>query len=309
MSDEQGQPPGEEHAPNEAAALGSWLREARAAAGLGIEALAAALHLDPDIVAALEGEAFETLGAPVFVRGHIRALAGELGLDPAEAIRRYEATAGESGLRPPDLVVQYQRPIRRKRLGPALLVAVIAILTIVLVSLFLLWPDADSRPPMPAGDPGASAGVRDAAAPIGTDAPAQAPPEPASRSAVPASAAEDSDFAARLAAARARTAADTAPTGSETTRAAAPASDRPAAAPAGLTLSFSGECWYEVRDADGRRLATGTAAPGETRSLDGLRPLSVTLGVADAVTLTLDGARVEIPPESRRGRSARLTLR
>lgn len=303
MSDDQGQHP--DDAPNDAeAALGSWLRAAREAAGLGTEAVAAALHLDPEVVAALEAESFESLGAPVFVRGHVRALANHLELDPKEAMRRYEATAGETGVRPPDLVVQYQRPIRRNRLAPALVVAIVALLTIALVTVFLLWPDGRARSREPVRDAGTDVGVADADAAEPTD-PAQsmAPATAAAPQAVPSAAdSESSDFAARLAEARARSAANV-------TRAPEPVVEQPAAERTGLTLRFSGECWFEVRDANGRRLATGTAAPGETRSVDGARPLSVTLGVADAVALTLDGSPVEIPAESRRGRSARMTLR
>lgn len=302
MSDEQGQQP--EDTPDDAtASLGSWLREAREAAGLGTEAVAAALHLDPEIVAALEAEAFETLGAPVFVKGHVRALANHLELDLEEAMRRYETTAGESGVRPPDLVVQYQRPIRRNRLAPALVIAVIALLTIALVSVFLLWPDGGSTTRETIADDASDMAVTTDAAPEPADAQSAEPVSgPATQAPPETAAAESSDFAARLAEARARSAASE-------TRAPEPVAERPAPEAAGLTLRFAGECWFEVRDANGRRLATGTAAAGETRSLDGARPLTVTLGVADVVSLTLDGASVEIPAESRRGRSARLTLR
>lgn len=296
MSDDQGQQPDDASA-EAPAALGSWLREAREAAGLGIESVAAALHLDPELVAALEAEAFESLGAPVFTKGHIRALASQLELDPAEAIRRYEATAGESGVRPPDLVVQYQRPIRRNRLGPALVVALIALLTIALVAVFLLWPKGKGERREPAVDVGTAG-----AAPPPTSVAQPVGPVPAVPASLPASTADDSGFAGRLAEARARTDA-----ANDTGAPVAP-TERPAAAVAGLMLSFTGECWFEVRDANGRRLATGTGAPGETRTLDGARPLAVTLGVADAVSMTLDGAPVDIPDGSRRGRSARLTL-
>ena len=284
------------------AELGTWLRDARERAGVGVEATAAVLHLDPATVAALEAERFDALGAPVFVRGHLRALAGHYGLDPAEAIRRYEATAGTAAVRPPDLIVQYQRPVRRNRALPILAGLAVALIIVALV-VALLPREGTPQAPPPTG-----VGERPSPAPTPEVTPAE--------TAAPAA----DDFAARLEAARDRSGAAAAatPTVTEppTTVASQDVARQPAAASAaapaqasGLVLRFSDTCWYEVRDADGRRLATGTANAGDNRRVDGPRPLSVTLGVADAVSMTLDGAPVDIPPASRRGRSARLTLR
>jgi cytoskeleton protein RodZ len=87
----------------------------------------------------------------------------------------------------------------------------------------------------------------------------------------------------------------------------------PAATPSlseqGLRLTFSEECWFEVRDANGARLATGTARAGTSRLVTGARPFAVTVGVADAVTLSLDGEPLQITAADRRGRAARLTVR
>lgn len=64
---------------------GELLRAAREREGLSIEQVAEALHLDESIIAALEQNDFETLGAPVYVRGHISKYADLLGL-PAEQL-------------------------------------------------------------------------------------------------------------------------------------------------------------------------------------------------------------------------------
>lgn len=323
MSDDVTQAPGEAAAETETGqdatadddALGVWLRAGREAAGLGHEAVAAALHLDPGVIAALEADDFAALGAPVFVKGHLRALAGHLGLDAEEALRRYTSTAGTSGTEPPELVVQYQQPLRRNRVQPVLVgLAGIAGLAIV-VALILFFVGgagfgggrAVSQPP--AADASnvevpTSASVERFAsstdAPTGSEAPAMT--EEADT--------PSADFASRLAEARARsTQAPTAAVAQTPAGATTSPPTRAAAAGSGLELTFSEACWYEVRDAEGTRLATGTAAPGDTRRVDGPRPLSLTLGVADAATLTLDGAPVDIPASARRGRSARLTLR
>ncbi|MEL6446889.1 MAG: RodZ domain-containing protein [Pseudomonadota bacterium] len=280
-------------------ALGTWLQEGRESAGLGVEAVAAALHLDPAVITALEGDDFSALGAPVFVKGHLRALAGHVGLDVDEAMQRYADTVGDSGAEPPELVVQYQQPIRRSRAVPLLtLLAVLAVVA-ALVATFLLWPRGAETPAAAAAST-AEATVASADERVEATTP-ETGDQPESTNA---------DFASRLAEARERA--------SQSTTAPATAAPKPVTAtPAssvvskvsGLEIRFTAECWFEVLDAEGRRLATGTAAPGDSRRLDGPRPLSVTLGVADAATLILDGETVSIPASARRGRSARLTLR
>lgn len=278
--------------------LGDWLREGRESAGLSVEAVAAALHLDPVVITALERDDFSTLGAPVFVKGHLRALAGHVGLDADEAMRRYAETAGDSGSEPPELVVHYQQPIRRRRVAPLLtLLAVLGVIA-ALVAAFLLWPRSAETPV--------------AAEPSATDAATESPPPQSVDAAAPETepATANTDFASRLAEARERASQSTsAPTTTAPTAVNATPAVSAVAANSGLEIRFTAECWFEVRDAEGRRLATGTAAAGDTRRLDGPRPLTVTLGVADAASLTLDGDPVSIPANVRRGRSARLTLR
>ncbi|MEO0344684.1 MAG: RodZ domain-containing protein [Pseudomonadota bacterium] len=276
-------------------ALGAWLREGRESAGLGVEAVAAALHLDPGVITALESDDFSALGAPVFVKGHLRALAGHVGLDVDDAMRRYAATVGDSGAEPPELVVQYQQPIRRNRVAPLLTLLAVAAVIAAMVAAILLWPR------------GAETSAATSSAPETATQPTQ--DVDASTSEPESEPATNADFASRLAEARERASQSTTTSAATTPApaAAAPVTSTATAA-AGLEIRFTAECWFEVLDAEGRRLATGTAAAGDRRRIDGPRPLSVTLGVADAATLILDGEAVSIPASARRGRSARLTL-
>jgi cytoskeleton protein RodZ len=86
---------------SEASAIGETLRTARERLGLGLGQAAERLHVDVQVIEALERGSFATLGAPVFVRGHLRRYAELLGEDDAPLQARYASTQ-EASI-PPDL--------------------------------------------------------------------------------------------------------------------------------------------------------------------------------------------------------------
>ena len=76
-----------------------------------------------------------------------------------------------------------------------------------------------------------------------------------------------------------------------------------------LELSFQRDCWLEVRDVTGERLAYGLAKAGSGRSLQGRLPFQITLGDSGAVTLRLDGNTVAPARyDARDGQPSRFTL-
>ena len=75
-----------------------------------------------------------------------------------------------------------------------------------------------------------------------------------------------------------------------------------------LTLTFSGDCWTEISDANGRRLFFGMGRNGRTVDLTGPAPFRVLVGNADSVELQLNGNPYSIPASSRSNRTARLTI-
>jgi cytoskeleton protein RodZ len=74
-----------------------------------------------------------------------------------------------------------------------------------------------------------------------------------------------------------------------------------------LSLQFNAECWLEVTDATGKRLAYGTRQAGQNERLTGTAPLKVTLGNAAAATVQLNDVAVDLSGYAA-GRVARLTL-
>lgn len=82
---------------------GAMLAAARRAARLEMDQVAHSLHVSESFIAALESDRFESLGAPIFVKGHIRNYAKLLQLDAADILRAYAATADA---RDPELVAR-----------------------------------------------------------------------------------------------------------------------------------------------------------------------------------------------------------
>ncbi|MCT6698537.1 RodZ domain-containing protein [Rheinheimera sp. 4Y26] len=91
------------------------------------------------------------------------------------------------------------------------------------------------------------------------------------------------------------------------TTAATAAEHNSAAGTARLKLQFSAECWLEVTDATGKRLAYGIRQAGQNDVLTGTAPFKVLLGNAAAATVQLNDVAVDLSGYAA-GRVARLTL-
>ena len=101
--------------------LGQALATAREKRGTTLAEAAAKLRVDVAVLEALEGERFDELGAPVFVRGHLRHYAELLGESP-DAMQALYAGHDSAGLEP-DLTraprIKDRRPARvRSPRGP-----------------------------------------------------------------------------------------------------------------------------------------------------------------------------------------------
>ena len=119
--------------PAEALQIGSLLRRGREYLGLNRTQMGERLHLDTVIIAALEEERFAALGAPVFVRGHMRRYAQALGLDADSMQRHYESLQYAAST--PDLTRAPRalpQPDPRRFLWPAVIAAGLAVLGAIL---------------------------------------------------------------------------------------------------------------------------------------------------------------------------------
>lgn len=77
--------------------IGSRLRFAREAKGMTVSELSAKVRVREVLIKHIEKDEFEKVGADVYVRGHIRAMAQSLDLNPDELMALYPASgAGDS---------------------------------------------------------------------------------------------------------------------------------------------------------------------------------------------------------------------
>jgi cytoskeleton protein RodZ len=226
----------------------------------------------------------------VFVRGYLRRAAGLLGVSPQELVAAFEATCGGRG--PTEFRPVHGTGARPRRGLPAWAGPLAGVTTIVAVVAGGWWwldPELDAAP---RGN--AATGVSlDFTMP---EAPTLAP---------------------RIALQEAAPAPVAGGTGDVPTSAAElihpqlaqdPEPPLPAPGTVELRLVFSEDCWLEITDADEARVAYRLYRTGEVARLRGKAPMTIFLGNADGVQLSVDGAAMAVRPASRRDGTARLTV-
>jgi cytoskeleton protein RodZ len=303
------------------------MRAAREALGLSLDEVAHDLHLSRDVVLALEEGDHERLGAPVFVRGHLRSYAKLLGLPENEVVRELDEIESE----PEEFrTLSAQKEVKPGASLPNFVLWMSLVAVIVIAVVYLMLGDAgappdeiggrdfsttiapEPAPPEMAEPEQAEAAAEAMPADLAPDAVEQTvgggmPAEPAVAAAVvaaPATATVQAPEAPPVAAAPIEA------TPIEATPIEAAPTEAPPVAglPTSLTLRFTEECWVEVSDAQ-RRLLYGLEKPGAEVQLEGEPPFRIFLGHAAGVTLELNGSPYEIPRSANRaGKTARFGI-
>jgi cytoskeleton protein RodZ len=269
--------------------IGARLRAARERSRLTPMQAAERLHIDQSVVDALEAEDFDSLGAPVYVRGHLKRYAELIGEKPGELQHEYAASRDTTVM--PDLTqIAKNTPAPHHR---ALLLPGLAILGVIAVfgSVWGLMRafDAVSGPP----------GIE--ATQTATERPVQPLPPPAvPLESKPAPAAQP-----RAPSASEGSAAEAPVVAAVTTPPPQPVAP---ARPAELTLRFAADSWVEVYDASGARLFYDVGAADTVRTVTGPAPLRVVLGNPAGVAVAVNGREAVIPGTALRDGEARFVV-
>ncbi len=258
------------------AGIGQLLRAARVERGVSLADLQARTKIRAKFLAALEEERLEDLPPYPFARGFLQAYAQELGMDPGPLVARLASAMGSStGSAPGDwrrLESAVVPAVPASRLRRALIsFGVPAAVVIVVLAVFFFKQFNEFRRPVPAATPGA-------AVPRTAGSPPPAQPEPAP----PATTETQAPAAA------ASTPAGTAAPGTTT-----PAAGGPVRGEAAVTLEVraSGRSWVRVTT-DGQTLFEDFVTVGETRRWQSRGPMTIRLGNAGVVEVTVNGKAV-----------------
>ena len=307
---------------SDAISLGERLSSARKARAISLEQAARTLHLDKAVVAALEAEQFEALGAAVFVKGHLRSYAELLGLSPDDVIEGYRQLDPAIDELPATIVKQQWSERVNLALWSFWAMVIVAAL---LVTVYLYEGATDRvdgriQPPETALDepaPGVEGAIgpgRQASEPAAAAVPPPiTAPVSEAGAATPPVATEDRSMAEPvpiLEPARPSEPAERVLDAQASAVVTAPAATGLPVVDRGrrrLSVIFSQDSWVEITDSSGRILY-GLERAGTRRELSGEPPIGVFLGNATGVEILVDGSAYSISPGVRRGNTARFEI-
>jgi cytoskeleton protein RodZ len=268
-----------EVAPESGASCGARLGQAREQAGLTLEQVAARLKVPTRVVQSLEADDTARLGAPIFVRGHLRSYARLLGIDIEADL---DHGAAVPPVVPPELVSHSHVPRYRRMFDQVTRRAVYIVLTAAIALPVWLTTRQHLESPVtvqPLDVPGELADA-------GSPAPQQSSPPELARpaSANPPPAGERKPLMASITSLQ-----------------------QPLQPPAALSLELNGESWVQVFDRNGEALEQGLLSAGAQLEYDEGEVGRVVLGNTAVVELRQHGEPVDLEPFSR-ANVARFTL-
>lgn len=312
------------------AAVGSRLAQLRETKGWSVDDVSARLKVAPQKLRALEAGDISHLPGVTFALGVVRSYAKMLGVDPepfAQALRRERGVPEVDLSMPASSGTDLPRGRVSIPLGgssrhhPWLWGTGIVIVAVVAVLMWHTGGDssgllarfkggdaehASAASAAPASSSAEEAATNGASAAVANEVPApaaaSAAPAQAIASAVPASAAPVATAAAS------QPVPETAAPG--TAAPAQPASVVVAAGQSMIELKVKQDCWFSVRDKNGKELFSALVRAGETKQVAGDGPFKVTIGnKAGLDAVAFDGKPVDPAKYSAaRGNVARFTL-
>jgi cytoskeleton protein RodZ len=127
-------------------ALGKALTDARIAAGLSIEDVAAATRVRNAVIAGIEAENFRLCGGDVYARGHIRAIARAVGVVADPLIEEFDSQFAEAPVTAAE-VFEAERSTVRERRGMNWSLAMVAGIVSVVGIAVTSWVTGGSDSP------------------------------------------------------------------------------------------------------------------------------------------------------------------
>ncbi|PTT57819.1 cytoskeleton protein RodZ [Aeromonas sp. HMWF015] len=307
---------------SQAVGPGQLLRNAREQLGWTREQVASRIHLRLTLIAAIESDTYDKHTSHTFIRGYLRTYAKLVGIPDETILAAYD----KLGLTPPDNIDMQSFSRRsRQQANDSRLKVVTWLVILVLIALSVAWwwqstsrrsagdealaatemSATSSTPAEPAITPPDASNIAPVEgatiAPAATDVAVPAVVSDATATLAPASAAvAPTDVSAAVG-----TATDAAVSGANGTESEEAVVD-PATVPQ-LKMSFTADCWLDVKDANGKTLFSGLKKANDELVLEGAEPLKFIIGAPMAVKLDYKGQSFDMSRYNN-GRTARFSL-
>ncbi|GKQ97086.1 helix-turn-helix domain-containing protein [Aeromonas hydrophila] len=297
---------------SQAVGPGQLLRNAREQLGWTREQVASRIHLRLTLIAAIESDTYDKHTSHTFIRGYLRTYAKLVGIPEETILAAYD----KLGLTPPDNIdmQSFSRRSRQQANDSRLKVVTwLVILVLIALSVAWWWQSTARRS---AGDEALAATEMGATSntPSATVPPAVDVADPVVAPATSAAAAISVDPVASSAATTlpvdASSAVATTAVATSAATATQPAADTAASEPAKvpqLKMSFTADCWLDVKDAKGKTLFSGLKKANDELVLEGPEPLKFIIGAPMAVNIEYQGKSIDMSRYNN-GRTARLSL-
>ncbi|AVP84152.1 cytoskeleton protein RodZ [Aeromonas hydrophila] len=297
---------------SQAVGPGQLLRNAREQLGWTREQVASRIHLRLTLIAAIESDTYDKHTSHTFIRGYLRTYAKLVGIPEETILAAYD----KLGLTPPDNIdmQSFSRRSRQQANDSRLKVVTwLVILVLIALSVAWWWQSTARRS---AGDEALAATEMGATSntPSATVPPAVDVVDPVVAPATSAAAATSVDPVASAAVTTlpvdASSAVATTAVATSAATATQPAADAAASEPAKvpqLKMSFTADCWLDVKDAKGKTLFSGLKKANDELVLEGPEPLKFIIGAPMAVNIEYQGKSIDMSRYNN-GRTARLSL-
>ena len=291
---------------SQAVGPGQLLRNAREQLGWTREQVASRIHLRLTLIAAIESDTYDKHTSHTFIRGYLRTYAKLVGIPDETILAAYD----KLGLTPPDNIDMQSFSRRsRQQANDSRLKVVTWLVILVLIGLSVAWW-WQSTARRSAGDDALAATEMSATVntPEANVAPAvevAEPVLPAASDAVSTQVVVSGATATLpVVATDASAAVPTDVSGAVST--AESTTTEPAKAPQ-LKMSFTADCWLDVKDANGKTLFSGLKKANDELVLEGPEPLRFIIGAPMAVNLEYQGKSFDMSRYNN-GRTARFSL-
>ncbi|WP_323883903.1 cytoskeleton protein RodZ [Aeromonas hydrophila] len=297
---------------SQAVGPGQLLRNAREQLGWTREQVASRIHLRLTLIAAIESDTYDKHTSHTFIRGYLRTYAKLVGIPEETILAAYD----KLGLTPPDNIdmQSFSRRSRQQANDSRLKVVTwLVILVLIALSVAWWWQSTARRSAgdeaLAATEMGATSNTPSATVPPAVDV-ADPVVAPATSAAVATSADPVASAAATTLPVDASSAVATTAVASSAATATQPAADAAASEPAKvpqLKMSFTADCWLDVKDAKGKTLFSGLKKANDELVLEGPEPLKFIIGAPMAVNIEYQGKSIDMSRYNN-GRTARLSL-